>query len=47
MTVDAWMSISALKLFIETIDSVDYSGTEHTEPGFPLWILPHWNDVTN
>lgn len=41
MTVDALMSTLALNLFIEAIDSVDYSGTEHTETGFPLWISPN------
>lgn len=48
MTVGAQMSALALNLSIETFDSVNYSGTEHAETGFPLLcILPHWNDVTN
>lgn len=39
------MCTLALKLFIETIDSVDYAETEHTEAGFPLYVSYHTKNV--
>lgn len=39
--VDPWMRTLALKLFIETIDSIDYAETEYTEAGFPVYASYH------
>lgn len=48
MAADPWLCTLALKLFIGTIDSVDYAETEHTEAGFPLFVSYHMkNDLTN
>jgi len=42
------MCTLALKLFVETTDSVDYAEKEHTEARFPLYVSYHTkNDLTN